>query len=70
MTDALSELYRRDPLNLTNDDVEAIVADLESKQVTWLALEEEAKTTGKAPRSAKVKIDMEDLLNLKLGDLS
>jgi hypothetical protein len=70
MSESIAKLFTDDPLNLTDADIDAMVAHLEVLGARWLHEEEEARISGKPARSAKVKLTTVDLLSLKLGDLS
>jgi hypothetical protein len=61
-TDSLEELFRRDPLKLTDLDIDAIVAELRARRGLWLQAAAEGKT--RAPRAkveAKPEIEAGDL---------
>lgn len=61
--DSLDELFRRDPLGLSDQDLDRIVAELRSRRAIWAKAEAEGKT--KAPRKAAAKAELgaDDLLS-------
>ncbi len=50
---SLDDLYAADPLNLTDDDVDKIVADLRQKRALWASEDAAAQAQG---RSRKPKV--------------
>jgi hypothetical protein len=60
---SLAELFARDPLELTDTDVDSIVATMRAQRHRWANEEKAAKLTGRKPNPNVVK-------NLSLGDLN
>jgi hypothetical protein len=64
--DSLDELFRRDPLKLTDGDVDKIVAELRRKRALWVQAAAEGKT--RAPKEkaqkaeAKPEMDLSDII--------
>lgn len=63
--DSLEELFRRDPLSLSDPDVDKIVDELRARRAQWAKAEAEGKT--RAPRSKRAAepatpLNTEDLL--------
>lgn len=52
-TDNLDELFSKDPLELTNDEVETIVKVLRSKRLLWAVQEKEKQDKPKKEKKAK-----------------
>lgn len=52
---SLDELFSRDPLDLTDNDIEKIVNELRAKRALWL--DAEAQGAKKAPKAAKKAVD-------------
>lgn len=52
-TDNLDELFSKDPLELTNDEVETIVKVLRSKRLLWAVQEKEKQDKPKKAKPAK-----------------
>lgn len=61
--DSLETLFARDPLGLSDQDLDRIIAELRSRRALWVKAEAEGKT--RAPRrlaAAKAELGAEDLL--------
>lgn len=64
---SLDELFARDPLDLTNDDLESIASELRDHRGLWIVADEEAKNKktgtprGKATPVPEGGIRLEDL---------
>lgn len=58
---SLAELFQRDPLSLTNDDVEAICKELRARRQAWAL--DESKGKEKKEKVTLSKGEMDDLLN-------
>lgn len=65
---SLDELYNEDPLALTNDDLDRLVADLRLNRARWAKEEAEAASQGRArrPKTYKPKVPKGQL---KLSDI-
>jgi len=51
---SLDELFARDPLELTNDDLDAIASELRDHRRLWVVADEEAKNKKKGtPRGTR-----------------
>ena len=65
---SLDELYSADPLSLTDDDIDKMVADLREKRKLWAKEESASKTEGRARRPSAYK-DAPETGKISLGDL-
>lgn len=65
---SLDDLYSSDPLDLTDDDVDRITADLREKRALWAREDAEAKTQGRK-RSTKAWKEPPEKGQLSLADL-
>ena len=57
ITDSLSELYSRDPLGLSNQDLDRLIADLRLQRERWKAADAtgpKAKSSGHGAKSRAV----------------
>lgn len=69
---SLEDLFKRDPLKLTDNDIQRIVDELRTKRQTWAAEEDLAKVQQRRPKaSAGIKVKAEpkgkvDLSQLKI----
>ena len=65
---SLDELFNADPLDITNTDLEALVAEYRLNRHKWAKEEAESKTQGRAsrPKEYKAKIPKG---SIKLADL-
>jgi hypothetical protein len=54
----IAELYARDPLELTESDIEALIADLRKRRANF---KKGNKTAGKVPKQTKTLIPNMDL---------
>ena len=62
----LEELFDKDPLLLTDSDVEKIVQELRAKRLAWAIEEQQARTAGTRPKpSAGVKAPKPDAASKK-----
>ena len=52
---SLDDLYAADPLSLTDDDVDKIVADLRQKRALWASEDAAAQSQGRARRPKEYK---------------
>lgn len=59
--DSLAELMARDPLKLSEPDIERIVLELRRKRADWQAADESAAATRKARKPQAQKINLDDL---------
>lgn len=51
---SLDELFARDPLELTNDDIDAITTELRDNRALWVIADDDAKNKKKStPRGEK-----------------
>ena len=64
---SIDELFSRDPLSLTDDDVALIVDQLRAHRRLWAAEEKSSKKSGKRTNSVGIA---KAAKNLKLEDLS
>lgn len=60
---SLSELFARDPLTLTDEEVDRIVAEMRDARERWYKEETEAKAKGRRanPAAANIKLDELDI---------
>ena len=65
---SLDDIYTDDPLNLTDDDVDRVAADLRQKRSLWATEEAEAQSQGRR-RKPKAYTTSPPKGQLKLGDL-
>ncbi len=65
---SLDDLYAADPLTLTDDDVDKIVADLRQKRALWASEDAAAQSQGRARRPKTYK-SPPPKGQLSLGDL-
>ena len=65
---SLDELYSADPLSLTDDDIDKMVADLREKRVLWAKEESESQAQGRA-RKPSVYKDAPKKGSISLDDL-
>lgn len=65
---SLDELFNEDPLNLTDSDVERLVAELRANRHLWKKEDAEAKSQDRARRPSKYKPKVEKG-KLSLADL-
>lgn len=54
---SLQELFNRDPLSLSDSDIDRIVSELRSQRARW----EQGQRTKKAPAQNAVALDLSDL---------
>ena len=67
---SIDELYSADTLDLTNDNLDALVDDLWKKREVWLVEDKEAKRTGRKPKKQYKPAPEKGQLTLKdLGKL-
>jgi len=60
--DSIEELFRRDPLKMTDADVDAVILAMREKRATWAKAEAEGKTRGRKPAAPKgPELDLSDL---------
>lgn len=70
---SIDELYSADSLDLTNDNLDALVKDLWEKRKVWLVEDKEAKKTGRKPKKQykpapeKGQLTLKDLGNLQVS---
>lgn len=64
---SLDELFARDPLGLTNDDIDSITSELRDHRGLWVIADEEAKNKKKSTPHGPKKAVPEG--GIKLGDL-
>lgn len=57
-TSSLNELFERDPVKITDDEVDQLCKVLREKRRLWLSEEVKAKAQGKRP---KVKVTLGEL---------
>ena len=58
--DSLEELFSRDPLDLTDRDLDRIVAELRAKRHLWT--QEQATKPERKSKVARKELDLEDFL--------
>ena len=58
---SLSELFAEDPLNLTDPDVDQMVAAMRKARENWTAEEARARAKGSKPNPAAANLKLEDL---------
>ncbi len=71
--ETLSELFSRDPMNLSNQDLDKIISTMRESRKLWLKDEEKAKAEGKPTRSSagkvKTKLSPDQVKQISLDDL-
>ena len=60
---SLAELFQRDPLKLSSNDVQRICQELRSKRSQWALDEAKNRVKKEAKKESLSQIDMDDLLN-------
>jgi hypothetical protein len=58
---SLNELFERDPLSLTDSDVESIVAQLRVARSKWAEEEAQKQSRGKKSKPADANLNLDDL---------
>lgn len=66
MTKTLDELFDTDPLELTDTDIDSIVAAMREQRKRWDLEEADAKKTNRRPKSPELK---QKIKGLSLDDL-
>lgn len=60
--DSIEELFRRDPLKLSDGDVDEIIKTFREKRASWIQQELEGKPRAKrAPKAKGPELDLSDL---------
>jgi hypothetical protein len=59
--ESLNELFERDPLSLTDSDVESIVAQLRVARSKWAEEEAQKQRSGKKSKPADPNMTLDDL---------
>lgn len=70
--ESLEELFSRDPLDLTSDDVARIVSELRVRRSQWMTEETKARADERRPNSRKVtkmSVSSEEAKAMKPADL-
>lgn len=65
---SLDELFSRDPLDLSDQDLSVIVVELRRQRVRWKQAEAEGKTA-RAPKAKAPKLTADQAQALSLADL-
>lgn len=63
MSTDINELFNRDPMDLTDQDIDAIIAHMRERRKDFKA----AQLTGKKPAQKKLTKTQEKLANMKLA---
>lgn len=59
--ESLQEIFDKDPLQLTDDDIERIVAEERSMREKWKLAERAGSTRQKAPKAVVANLSLDDL---------
>jgi hypothetical protein len=59
--ESLNELFERDPLSLSDSDVESIVQQLRVARSKWAEEEAQKKSAGKKSKPADANLSLDDL---------
>ncbi len=68
----LMELFDRDPLELTSENLDQIIEEFRRKRIEWEAEDKSAKASGRRAnpnKGIKKSITKDEALDLDLGDL-